>query len=98
VDTGIEIELPNSATMEVTPACGVFILAHTLAGFTDQETQDKMMRPNRLVLLVCGEFERGDHVANVRIVERKTVPMRYMEKNVSGHRVIRGDPQSCEQR
>ena len=80
VDTGIELTLSENLSIEFEPVAGVFILSHSIID-------------GRIVLIVGGSFEQGDHIANVWVVERNIALVRFLEKAKTGGRLIRGDAQ-----
>jgi len=93
VDTGLEIGIPIDCTLHVVGTPKLIPLSWTLGGFELQGSNVKWPE-GRLLLVMWGNLvDEGTKVADVSIVQYKPAPIRFMQYDPSGGRIVRGDAQ-----
>ena len=84
IDTGLSLTLPKGVELRLRPIGDTFVLSHRL-----QES-------GRLKILLNGKCEKGDKIAIGYLVRCELETVRFMERTVTGKRVIRGGPAHAE--
>ena len=92
-DTGVDLQLPPGLSLEIEPNAGVFVLAWSISGLTTSPPESIELPKGRLAVAVSGAVKLGEPFARVWVVNRHVAPVRFMQRDESGARVIRGDAQ-----
>lgn len=84
IQTGISLAIPNGLSLRLDSAGEFIILGWSNHG-----------GPLRVVVLSKNVPQCGDKIAKAWIVPEDTIPIRFMQRDPSGGRIIRGEAQNA---
>lgn len=90
VDTGLRLTLPPNTTLSLRPVCDVFIMAFSLVDDQVNSSENDALDEGQLHLIAHGKVVEGEQIATAWIVQQNISQVRFMERNNSGSRIIRG--------